>query len=286
MALSAVKKERVIASLRRADDRVEVQEFDYGGLDAEKQAKLNELGVSVRKTCLKSIMEIGGLLSEARDVLAKAGKEGRFSAWLSEVCGIDKSTAYNYLKAYSSFSDVANLEQFTAGAIYKLAATATPELAVAKAIKLADKGEKITKKKAAELVAEYTIEEAAEEVAVIGAAPPPPTAEELAGPCPAGGEHEFDAEACVHCHEPKPATPEVELSNVLQLVQGGSTPPPVKETRSAKLFDEMVALLGKAVRTLDDLNNAHPHPRMYQSIKDSLDLAFDDVRAYRTIVRG
>lgn len=94
--------------------------------------------------------------------------------------------------------------------------------------------------------------------------PQPAAAEKPAGPCPHGGEHDYDDEACKRCHDPKPGvTPTEDL-------------PP-----AAKLFAKIDEHIGKVVRLLDDVNRVAPNETLRKEIMASLEVANEDIRKWK-----
>lgn len=129
--------------------------FDYEGIDKDTKGKLTYLAGQVRKSTKSHIeyaIAMGESVSQANELLATAGCESRFGAWVQAECGFSRKSAYNYMNAYARFGEEScKLTQFTAEAIYLLSADSTPESAVKKALKLADKGTRITLDQASEL---------------------------------------------------------------------------------------------------------------------------------------
>lgn len=136
--------------------------FDYAGMTADDSSKLCHLAGYIGKAkgeFVTSLVEIGKHLKDAQGVLAAAGCEGRFTAWVEAECGFSRSTAYRYMDGFD-FLGEGNCPSlgrlFTAEAVYLLGAANSPEAAGKKAIRLAKKGEHINTAKAKKFIAEAT----------------------------------------------------------------------------------------------------------------------------------
>lgn len=131
-------------------------EFDYSSLSKELRGKLVSLANCIRKHTehqVQHTLSKGRELLEAIDLLAKARCEYVFKDWVENTCHISVRTAYNYISAYERFGDYESLaHNFTLEGLYLLAAESTPEESVQTAINLAEKGEKITRGRACELI--------------------------------------------------------------------------------------------------------------------------------------
>lgn len=116
--------------------------FDYDSIDKQEAAKLRyyegELTKS-RKRVAAEIIEHGKILCGAQEVLSNHG-DGVFRLWLESV-GISKGSAYNAMAASRAFKDCPNLDNLEVSAMYELASN---EDAKKRALKLADKGIRIT----------------------------------------------------------------------------------------------------------------------------------------------
>ena len=134
--------------------------FDYSALDKDDKGKLLCLVREINGEKQKHAdagMEIGKAVATAHSILAKDGKDGRFSEWVEAECGFSRATAYNYMNAWQRFGNCPTVGQFDSVALYDLASPNTPEPAVKEAIKLADKGVKITRVKAKELLDKFRV---------------------------------------------------------------------------------------------------------------------------------
>lgn len=130
--------------------------FDYSGMDKDAKGKLISLAGEIRRQKEKhatSGFEIGRSVAASHAVFAGNGGEGQFSSWVERECGFSKRTAYNYMNAWREFGNCATVAQFDVSAIYALSSeTQGADKARKEAIKLADKGQKITHEKAKEIL--------------------------------------------------------------------------------------------------------------------------------------
>ena len=107
---------------------------------------------SAKADMTRNIMEIGKHLTEARSVLAKKGN-GTFIKWVEERCGFSGRTAQNMLNVYREFGECEKFSSsFDDSALYLLAAPSAPAGAKDAALELAAGGERVTHKRAKELV--------------------------------------------------------------------------------------------------------------------------------------
>jgi len=68
--------------------------------------KLAALAEDIRKTnrhAGAAFIDLCNKVKAAHDVLAKTGKEGKFTGWIAGECGISKSTAYRYIMVANVF---------------------------------------------------------------------------------------------------------------------------------------------------------------------------------------
>lgn len=203
--------------------------FDYAGIDKDTKSKLVSLAGDFNRAMREHAnagMAAGKAASQAHELLAGEGKEGSFAGYAEGVLGVSRQTAYNYMWAWDRFGKCKSLLHFSAEAMYALASPKAPPQAAKEAEKLADKGERVNIAKAKELLDKFR--EAGTRAAKAGnkstksdvktpearpesAAAPvdagsdgPAAPPKLVGPCPHGGEHTYDEEACTRCHDPKP----------------------------------------------------------------------------------
>lgn len=147
--------------------------FDYDSeVDKETKGKLITLAGQVKRGkafYVKNAIEIGCALHEAHELLAGKGRDGKFRQWFECECGLEKSTAYNYLNSFNAFSKFDSVAQLSAGAMYELALPSTPPAARKEAMKRASQGVKINRKVADEIIGEFTVDESpAKEVSNVG----------------------------------------------------------------------------------------------------------------------
>lgn len=141
---------------------IAVAAFDYTVVDSHTKSKLIALSGQVKRGkagYTKSVLEIGAAIEEAHRLLCVKGKDGQFTKWVEGECLIERRTAYNYLWAHTRFGgNCATVSQFSPTAMYALASPTAPEAAFKEAVKRAEKGEKISKHYADELIAKHTVE--------------------------------------------------------------------------------------------------------------------------------
>lgn len=133
--------------------------FDYNSLENETRViveqRTHEIKILVRNSA-QHIIDIGQKLADVRKLLSH-NKQGGFEKWLKAEFGWSWRTAYNYIKVWESFGNLANFARLdiAPSALYLLAAPSTPEAARTRALALAEEGVQITHKLAAYLIAEY-----------------------------------------------------------------------------------------------------------------------------------
>lgn len=212
--------------------------FDYSAVEKEAKGKLIVLAGQVKRgkaNYAKSVLELGCAVHEAHELLAGTGRDGKFKQWVEAECGLEQRTAYNYLYAFEAFNKIETVSSFSAGAMYALSAPACPVKARKEAIKRAEKGERISKVIADDIIESFTVEP--EEVSNVGhlsdsasvtgtaaksnGAPPDlPSVGTVnrtesgsqdsgdAGECPRGGSHDRgDDGTCTKCKDPPPIIP-------------------------------------------------------------------------------
>lgn len=138
--------------------------FDYGDLAKsevnalERHAKsVERITDKLRKTASEGAIALGRILKPCHDILAN-NKNGTFQKWVKDRCGITPKTAYNFIHAFEHFGNCETISQYIdATALYLLSADTCPEEATREAIKLAERGERITHKRAKELAEKYTV---------------------------------------------------------------------------------------------------------------------------------
>ena len=134
---------------------------DFGDLKAAdtkalegNATRIEKVQERVRKAGAEGVMAIGKELTAAQDRLANHG-DGTFGKWAQARCGFTRQSAYRAIAAFGTFKDCnIMLQTFDPTALYLLSADSCPEGATAEALKLAETGEKITAKRAKEIIAE------------------------------------------------------------------------------------------------------------------------------------
>lgn len=125
--------------------------FDYSAVSAETKSQLIWYAAEINRQALTHVesgIEMGRLLAGARE-LCGSGKA--FGEWVQRECGHSLRSAYNYIAAYENFGSCANFAQLELSAMYALTKN---EQAKKRALKLADKGIKVTHDIAKQLVAD------------------------------------------------------------------------------------------------------------------------------------
>ena len=146
---------------RRKRKPVQVDETDQvqDGETADVDKRLRSIARRVRsahKRSVACILEIGGYLAEAQDLLASSGT-GSFTAWLKANCNTTRQTAYRYIGAWRWVGSCQTELQsrFEITALTRLAAESTPEEARAEALQLAESGETVTNKTARSIISKH-----------------------------------------------------------------------------------------------------------------------------------
>ena len=135
--------------------------FDYADheISSEDAAFLEETASRIdaaKVRAVASILEVGKDLAGVQKKLANHGN-GVFNKWIEQRCGFTRQSAYRYIGVHDAFGDCNTvLQTCDAKALYRLSSDSCPEAATNKALHLAKKGERITDKKAREIIAEYT----------------------------------------------------------------------------------------------------------------------------------
>lgn len=131
--------------------------FSYESMDKDVAGKLRNLAnrlQGLKEKLAGHILEIGETITIAHDQFAKQ-KTGEFLKWVEFEAGYSKSSAYNYMSAYRVFGNVPNFGRIEDSALYALAQNNTPENARKEALRLADKGVKITHKQAKAIIKKH-----------------------------------------------------------------------------------------------------------------------------------
>ncbi len=132
--------------------------FDYKLVDDDTRRKLISISGDIRREKKEHIdygMKIGKSIAAAHDLCAS---DGLFTAWIEAEGGYSRQTAYNYMWAWQKFGKCKSLLHFTQEAMYALASPKAPENAVMEAMKLADKGVRVNKNIATDLIEQSTLE--------------------------------------------------------------------------------------------------------------------------------
>ena len=128
----------------------EIKMFDYSDVPADTKGKLIWYAGEIfkhEKACVENGLAAGKMLIEARELCGQR----RFSDWVEMECGFSIRTAYNYMSAFEAFGKCATVAHIELGAMYELAKN---EKAKKRAIKLSEKGVKVTQSMAKRLCQE------------------------------------------------------------------------------------------------------------------------------------
>lgn len=111
--------------------------------------------------------------------------------------------------------------------------------------------------------------------------------------CPHGGEHEYDEEACIRCHDPKPednAVPSQDSrpgggaglsGNKGMEAAGQNKAGDGSSVAAERLFFRADQLYGVLVRLLDEIHEAEGPSEMHQRAIDHLNLSHMELNAWR-----
>lgn len=143
------------SSHKQIFDVAKQHNFNYEILDLNTQIRIkqktSEIKVLIRQTA-KNIVEVGQKLSEVKQQL----KHGEFRNWLKTEFNLSISSATKFMQVSEKFKSVNFTHfNFSASALYALAAPSTPDSAREYALRLASKGENITYSKARQIVDQH-----------------------------------------------------------------------------------------------------------------------------------
>lgn len=170
--------------------------FDYQQLDTETRTIVRQRTIEIKalmKRTAQDIIEIGEKLIDVKERLG----HGNFGGWLEVEFGWSWSTANNFMRVAGKFATVTNLEDFSAKALYLLAAPSTPDEARDEAITRAQNGVTITYTQAREIVNSYK------------------TTDTRAGYSPNGNGHTFENTAPIIPIDTRPLFDDPELDAAL-----------------------------------------------------------------------
>lgn len=126
-------------------------QFDYAMVDEDTKGKLIWYAAEIQRQGVSHVetgLEMGRLLTESRDL---CNDKKTFEMWVDRECRHSIRTAYNYMSAFEHFGSCAKFAQIELSAMYELAKN---EIAKNRALKLADKGQRITYSVAKDLVSD------------------------------------------------------------------------------------------------------------------------------------
>jgi hypothetical protein len=247
--------------------------FSYEGVDKDTKGKLIALAGQVKRygeTFRKCGLEIGEAIHEAHDLLAGDGRDGTFTTWVESETDIGISTAYNLLNVFRRAKKFPILETYPPTVAYMLAPESVPDSALREMEKAVKKGARPTIELAKETIAKFreaTTRASGKSGQTSKTTATQTEAAKPSGPCPHGGEHDYDDEACKRCHDPKPGV--------------SVEPEPEEATATGKLFTKIFEHLGKVTRLLDDLKKAVPNSKYFDDVFASLECANQDLHKWR-----
>jgi len=121
-------------------------------IDVDKQLKqLARVVRGARKRVTKDVLAIAAAVATAQELLATAGRDGQFSAWL-KTTGTSRATAYRLIDLHKLFGQSPHVRQFDPETLPMLARS--PD-AAADALEMAAAGEAVTPAVAKNLVRKH-----------------------------------------------------------------------------------------------------------------------------------
>lgn len=258
--------------------------FDYGLVDKESGGKLKYLAGEIRKTSKQhkeSGLVVGKAVCDAHELLAKAGKEGQFTAWVEAECRFSRATAYNYMNAYERFGECDVIDQFDQGALYVLASPSVPEEAFKEAVKNAKKGQHYNSESAKEVVGKFKalVQKTAPNKVVKG-----PIVQPLDDSTPVREPTAAPAEP-VKTEADQPADPPVEPVKIsggttfdVDEIEAADTTKPLREK-----FKKLIEHLRLSILLLDEINNdsGRKHSKTNEHCHETINILWEDVHAWR-----
>jgi hypothetical protein len=141
------QEDRKIAAARQG-------KVDLVLVDIEAIAK--RIDEAVHRT-ISDVLKIGKGLDQAHEKFGGLGRDGQFRTWVEDRFGFTVKTAYNYMDVFRVFGrqKCERLSHFSLEALYKLSSRSCPVLATAKALEMADRGERVTLQAAKSLVKDH-----------------------------------------------------------------------------------------------------------------------------------
>lgn len=233
--------------------------------EAESRAKeaigaINQLHEDVFKAVrfvIVKAVELGNKLAEVKASLP----HGRFTEWVAANCNFEDRMARRYMAVAKDWPLLVENIGTTA---YVLSLDAAIN--------------KIN-----------SLKKAKDETRSLAAADEAPESAE----CPHGGEHEYDEEACVRCHDPRPRGMAGLLEKAIAHAQGtsdrdsdrgprvaGQADQRLAEEGLRKLFGTIDQLYAKLTQLLDQAG--HEAPSAYKDeAQESLDVSYQDFRRWK-----
>jgi hypothetical protein len=258
---------------------IAVGTFDYSKVEPETKGKLVSLAGQIkrgREHYNKSVFELGESIATAQDLLAN-NKNGTFGKWIEAEAGLEETTARNYMNAWKAFRYSANIAGYAPSAMYLLAAPEAPKEAIKEAEKLASKGERISVKRAKQILDKLKSVSPPKPPKADPPKPQPAKGKEDAHPCANG--HDFDEEACKRCHEPRPK----QHNDSFDPAKLDTQKPP---KNGKALFNDasVEELFRKLVRSFDDREQqVGGNAKLYKKCHDTIDVAY---KAWKELARA
>ena len=146
------KKNSFESSHKQPFNATEKYNFNYEVLDQETQVSIKQTTFEIKiliRQAAKDIVEVGQKLVTVKKQL----KHGEFRNWLKAEFDWSVSSATKFMQVYDKFKNINFTHfNFSASALYALAAPSTPDGARKHALELADRGENITYSLAKQIV--------------------------------------------------------------------------------------------------------------------------------------
>ena len=211
---------------------------------AQLVEKINEhhrQAIKAGREALGHIKEVGLMLLDMK----KLCHHGAFEPWIEEHCEFEVRTAQKYMRFAANYDAI--MEENGPG----VATITTLE----EGLRKISAPPKVRKAPSTALLDEPVI---------------------IDGPCPHGGPHEYDDEACVHCHDPRP-----EFLSQEELDRDSETANlRAKQKEVSDLFIRADNLYGVLTGMLDQINKLAPNMSKADA-QESLSLSYLDFKSWR-----
>jgi hypothetical protein len=135
--------------------------FDYGDLPPADSSKLEQHAAEITRLQMDGLAVLvaqGGHLKKAREIYGNH-RNGSYGRWIEAFCPFGRTSAHKRIAVHDAFADIVQRAKqylpIATEAAYLLSKDDTPEDATARAVALAEAGERITTKRAQEIIAEF-----------------------------------------------------------------------------------------------------------------------------------